>query len=44
MTDGYNSFPMCSACLAIGKKAGKGGNKDNMQARKEKIARVNAVK
>jgi len=32
MTDGYNSFPICTACLAIGKKVVKGGKKDNMQA------------
>ena len=44
MTDGYNSFPICTACLVIGKKVVKGGKKDNMQARNDKIAKVNAVK
>jgi len=44
MTDGYNSFPICTACLAIGKKVVKEGKKENMQARKEKIAKVNAGK
>ena len=44
MTDGYNSFPICTTCLAIGKKVVNGGKKDNIQAIKEKIAKVNAMK
>ena len=44
MTDGYNFFPICTTCLAIGKKVVKGGKNDNIQARKDKIAKVNAVK
>jgi len=39
MTDGYNPFPICTACLTIGKEVVKGGKKDNMQARKEKVAK-----
>jgi len=44
MTDGYNSFSICTTCLDIGKKVVNGGKKDNMHAQKEKVAKLNAGK
>ena len=40
MTDGYNCFPICVACLEKGKKVVKGNKKNAIQARKERDARA----
>ena len=38
MTGGYNSFPICVACIEKGKTPMKGGKKNELQARKERMA------
>ena len=43
MTKGYNCFPICTACIGNGKAVVKGGKKEAIQARKERIAIANAA-
>ena len=44
MTEGYNCFPICTACLSSRKKVVNGDIVDNMQTRREKITKANATK
>ena len=38
MTGGYDCFPICVACLEKGKKVAKSNKKNEIQARKERVA------
>ena len=43
MTKGYDCFPICTACIGMGKDVVKGAKKDAIQARNERIAIANAA-
>jgi hypothetical protein len=43
MTKGYDCFPICTACIGMGKDVVKGTKKDAIQARNERIANANAA-